>query len=112
MANVGLGKKGRSPTSRWAEDSRKQARDSGELPHEFLLRVARGEPIEIVELEEDGSPIEKTVYPTFADRVEAANQCANYYAPKLTAQQVESLDPVAEMTDEELDRKLAELNAK
>lgn len=107
----GLGKKGRSATSRWAEDSRKLARESGELPHEFLLRVARGEPIETVELAEDGTPTEKTIYPTFSDRVDAANQCANYFAPKLTAQQVENMDPVAEMTDEELDRKLAELDA-
>jgi hypothetical protein len=65
-----------------------------------------------MEIDDDGIPQEKTIYPTFTDRVDAANQCANYYAPKLTAQQVESLDPVAEMTDEELDRKLAELDGK
>ena len=74
--------------------------------------MARGEPIDLIELNDEGFPVEKTYYPTLGDRIECANQCANYFAPKLTAQQVETLDPVAEMTDEELDRKLAELDAK
>lgn len=112
MATLKAGITKRTTSSRWAEESRKQARESGELPHEFLLRVARGEPIDIVELNEEGLRIAKIYYPTFSDRVECANACANYFAPKLTAQQTESMDPVSEMTDEELNRKLAEFNAK
>lgn len=108
-SKVGLGVRGKSTTSRWAEESRKQARDSGELPHEFLLRVSRGDVITIKEF--DGDEIkEKTYYPSFQDRIDAAQLCANYFAPKLSAQQTESLDPVSEMTDEELNRQLAELS--
>ena len=108
-AKAGLGKRGRSSSSKWAEESRKAARESGELPHEFLLRVARGEPIDCYETAEDGTVVEKTVFPSFEDRVEAANICANYYAPKLTAQQVESVDSATEMSDEDLERELAKL---
>jgi hypothetical protein len=111
IKNVGLGKKGKTATSRWAEESRIKARESGELPHEFLLRIARGEPIEHMTTDEDGCVRGVTIYPDFESRIDAANQCANYFAPKLTSQQVENLDPVTEMTDEELNRKLAELDA-
>ena len=105
-ARVGLGQRGKGATGRWAEESRKRARDTGELPHEFLLRVARGEGIDLIEEKEDGSLKERTYYPNFTDRVEAATSCANYFAPKLTAQQVENLDGATELSDEDITRQL------
>lgn len=52
------------------------ARATGELPHEFLLRVARGEPIEHA-----GSIIQ----PNFDYRFAAAQAAAPYFAPKLAS---------------------------
>ena len=46
------------------------ATKTGELPHEFLLRVARGEAV-------DGET------PTFDKRVDAAKAAAPYFAPRL-----------------------------
>lgn len=48
------------------------AAKAGELPHEFLLRVSRGETI-------DGHK------PSFEQRCAAAKDAAPYYAPKLAA---------------------------
>ena len=48
------------------------AKAAGELPHEFLLRVARGEPI--------GDHL-----PTFDQRVKAAIAGARFYAPQLSS---------------------------
>ena len=47
-----------------------KAREGGELPHEFLLRIARGESI-------DGEA------PSLTMRVDAAKAAAPYFAPKL-----------------------------
>lgn len=49
-----------------------QARATGELPHEFLLRVVRGERID------DQAP-------TLEQRIAAAVSVAPYFAPKLAA---------------------------
>ena len=107
-ARTGLGVRGKGATGRWAEESRKRARDTGELPHEFLLRVARGEGIDIIE-ECDGVLTERTYYPNFTDRVECATSCANYFAPKLTAQQVEDVTGTEELSDEDIARQLEQL---
>lgn len=61
---------GRGKIKRVAELSIIEARARGELPHEFLARVARGEMI-------DG------YQPTFKERQEAASAAAPYFAPKL-----------------------------
>lgn len=65
---------GRPPGSatRRTREVADRAASSGELPHEFLLRVVRGEAI-------DGT------VPSFADRLEAAKAAAPYFAPKLAA---------------------------
>ena len=47
-----------------------RAAAAGELPHEFLLRVMRGEAV-------DGT------VPTFAELIDAAKAAAPYFAPKL-----------------------------
>ena len=79
---------------------RKWAFESGELPHVFLLRVSRGEEV-------DGYK------PTFADRVDAAKNVAQYFAPKLAAMAVSEITPPPEQTENtfKLDaQKLGELS--
>lgn len=66
-----------------------------ELPHEWLLRVARGEPIRqrrlVVQLhphsgvEMSRTWVEEDWYATFEQRLVAAEKAAPYYAPKLAA---------------------------
>jgi hypothetical protein len=55
-----------------SQEARVKAQETGELPHEFLLRVMRGEDI-------DGNQ------PEFKDRMAAAVAAAPYYAPKLSS---------------------------
>ena len=71
--------------------AREAAVATGELPHEFLLRVSRGGPItDVVAREGIYEAVERT--PTFAERVDAAKAAAPFYAPKLAsvAAQVET----------------------
>lgn len=49
-----------------------RAKSSGELPHEFLLRIVRGEKI-------------GETSPSLEQRIHAAIASAPYFAPKLTA---------------------------
>ena len=49
-----------------------RAKSTGELPHEFLLRVVRGESID-------------EQVPTLEQRIAAAVSVAPYFAPKLAA---------------------------
>ncbi len=69
-----------------------EARAKGELPHEFLARVARGEKID-------------TYQPTVKERLDAACAAAPYFAPKLaqieqrteiTVRHVISAEPLTE----------------
>lgn len=68
---------GRKPGSvnKMTLKAREEAAKSGQLPHEFVLAVARGEEI-------DG------YRPTFAERVDAAKVAAPYFAPRLGTLQV------------------------
>ena len=76
--------------SKMSAASRQAAAATGELPHEFLLRVMRGEPIE------DHTP-------TFEERLDAAKAAAPFYAPRLATQQVKlSGQTLREASDEEL----------
>lgn len=60
-------------TGRWtAKAARDWACQTGELPHMFLLRVARGEAVK------PGG-----IKPSFEEQVDAAKACAGYFAPKL-----------------------------
>jgi len=56
--------------------ARERAAATGELPHEFLLRVSRGEEV-------DGHK------PSFSERVDAAKVAAPYFAPRLASMAVE-----------------------
>lgn len=75
-ARPGAGRKPGS-TNRMSNRAREAAAKTGEMPHEFLLRVVRGEDI-------DGH------LPTFAERIDAAKAAAQYFAPRLTAAHVDA----------------------
>jgi hypothetical protein len=62
----------RGRINRLSAEAIAEAMATGELPHQFLLRVARGAKI-------------GDYQPTFAERLDAAKAAAPYYAPKLSA---------------------------
>lgn len=76
--------------------AKRAALDAGMLPHEFLLRIVRGEPIKQKRFEPildvDGQPtgefrvVEDELYPTLPERIECAKAAAPYYAPRLAVQ--------------------------
>lgn len=66
---------------------RKKALDSGMMPHEFLLMVARGEPVEIF----DGKK-KHVHHPSFSERLQAAKDACPYFIPKLRNTQVTGAD--------------------
>lgn len=82
----------RTPISKRTAAARAQA---FELPHEWLLRVARGERIRQRRLVVTFDPqsgvetsrawVEEDWYATFEQRMAAAKECAPFYAPKLAA---------------------------
>ncbi len=81
-------------TVRWtARAARDWAYATGELPHMFLLRVARGEAVK-----PGGGK------PTFEEQLDAAKSCAGYFAPKLSSVQLsdrEERDPPQELVFDE-----------
>jgi len=76
----------------------KAARQSGLLPHEFLLAISQGQKI-------------GEYQPSFQERLDAAKAAAPYYAPRLAQidSTVRSLS-VQELSEDELDRRIAELD--
>lgn len=64
-------------------ESIKKAQTSGEMPHEFLLKVMRGEPIAhpCRDIETD-EIVTMLMIPNMEQRVEAAKAAAPYYAAK------------------------------
>ena len=63
--------------NRMTQKAREEAAKTGELPHEFLWRVSRGENIGDYEA-------------TLADRIDASKACAQFFSPKLAAAQVDT----------------------
>lgn len=47
-----------------SETLRRKAAEQGLLPHEILLKVARGEPIKHTEVQSDGTLSEVDLYPS------------------------------------------------
>lgn len=97
-----------------------KAREEGILPHEWLLKVTRGEPIKhtVTNRETDKDGVEKIVheeidvYPDFETRVDAAKACCQFYAPRLSAIQVKSINPkgvVSTVDEHDLNEMLEEL---
>ena len=102
--------------------AREAAMATGLLPHEWLLKVSRGEPIEQKrwKVTYDKLGNEKTrelvveeYYADFATRVDAAKAAAPFYAPKLAAQTmtvgVNGSMGLHNLSDDELNQKLASL---
>lgn len=90
--------------NRLAIEARERAQATGELPHEFLLRIARGEPIfrKVVAL--DGNTKEVQEEYSFEDRKDAAKAAAPYFAPKISTVEV-----IRGVADDELDSIIAKL---
>lgn len=90
-------------------EAKQAAMETGLLPHEWLLKVSRGEGILhkrwIVKHDKTGKEIsrelvEEVVYTDFDTRIEAAKAASNFYAPKLAVQTtsiVGNTDAVAEV---------------
>lgn len=77
--------------------AREAAAESGMLPHEWLLKVSRGEPIEQkrwkIIYDKQGNEkgrelITEEVYADFPTRIDAAKAASPYYAPRLAVQNV------------------------
>lgn len=77
--------------------AREAAAESGMLPHEWLLKVSRGEPIEQkrwkIVYDKQGNEkgrelITEEVYADFPTRIDAAKAASPYYAPRLAVQNV------------------------
>ena len=98
-----------------------EAKLNGVLPHEFLLMIVRGDPIQQTYtrdvIDEDGNVIgqeieERTVYPDLAMRHDAAKAAAPYYAPRLATQVITLRgreDVLNKLTDEQLDDAIRQL---
>lgn len=87
---------------------RQMARMSGQLPHEFLLHVCRGDVVVEKYLDDEGLVQEREVYPDIGMRIDAAKAAAPFFAPKLSVQQVDmsaSAD-LEHLSVEELKRRL------
>lgn len=95
---------GRKPgsMSKLAKDARAKAEQTGLLPHEILLSMARGEPAQIVEIDDQGNrkiryePLDKE------DVRDAAKAAAPYYAPKISTVEV-----IQGVSDADLDEFIA-----
>ena len=82
------------------------AKQSGMLPHEFLLSVMRGEAV-CTPIKDPVTGETKKVYetPTFDQRLEAAKAAAPYFAPRLNSVDVNHL--LRGASDDDLDRFIA-----
>lgn len=83
------------PSSRAALAAVKLAKESGVLPHEWLLAVARGEPVMHkqwkIKYDKSGRELSRELveieyYADFETRVDAAKAAAPYFAPRLASQ--------------------------
>lgn len=86
--------------SKVTREAVERARETGQLPHEFLLRITRGESI-------DGRT------PTIQQRIDAAKAAAPYFAPRLTPTEVtpNTSGRFEDMSVEELDAYIADREA-
>lgn len=104
---------GRPPGSanKMAAEARRKAQETGELPHEFLLRVCRGEVVKGWAWD----PVKRCAVEVYesADlntRVDAAKACASYFAPKLGAVEI-TRGVIGGANDDELDQLITDLAA-
>jgi hypothetical protein len=90
--------------SKMALEAREKAQATGDLPHEFLLRIVRGEPIYRDHVDRDGNTRRVLEVYDFEDRKDAAKAVAPYYAPKISTVEV-----IRGVPDDELDSIIAKL---
>lgn len=88
-------------------EARQRAMDTGLLPHEILLSIARGE----IQTEQywdaaSGEVLTRKIAVEMTMRVDAAKAAAPYYAPKMSTVEI-----LKTGSDDELDRLIAELAA-
>lgn len=83
--------------NRVAKEAIAAAKAEGILPHEWLLNIVRGEPVQQkrweIKRDENGKEISRelvidTIYPDFPVRMDAAKAASPYYAPRLATQTV------------------------
>ena len=77
--------------------AKQAAMETGLLPHEWLLKVSRGEAIEhkrwVTKYDKNGKEVSRElvteqVYADFPTRIDASKAAAPFYAPKLAVQTV------------------------
>ena len=77
--------------------AREAAMETGLLPHEWLLKVSRGEGIKhkrwVIKYDAKGDEksrelVEEEIYADFSTRIDAAKAASPYYAPRLAVQTV------------------------
>lgn len=77
--------------------AKQAAMETGLLPHEWLLKVSRGEGIKqkrwVVKYDAKGNEksrelVEEEVYADFPTRIDAAKAASPYYSPRLAVQTV------------------------
>ncbi len=94
-------------TNRLIKEARERARETGELPHEFLLRIAQGQVITRKVVDPlSGKEVEVVENYDFEARKDAAKAAAPYFAPKISTVEV-----IRGVQDDELDSIIAELAA-
>lgn len=103
-------KGGRPPgaTNRLAMEARQRAQETGLLPHEILLSIARGEPQPVYHFNPATGKTEMAgmVDIDVEQRKDAAKAAAPYFAPKISTVEV-----IRGVNDDELDTIIAELAA-
>lgn len=83
-----------------AREARKWAIETGKLPHEILLGIARGEVVKLPKaVNEEGEITYHYVYPDLPMVVDAASKAAPYFAPKISTVEV-----ISGVADDDLDR--------
>lgn len=100
------GKPRKSPLK---EEVIEAAKDEGLLPHEILLKAARGEKfvqkVKQVVMHKSGPQkgtvkevrwVDEDYYPNFNEQVECARSAAPYYAPRLATQTVKTDEKTAD----------------
>lgn len=94
--------------SKLAKDARLRAQETGELPHEILLSIARGnpQPVKTASYDDETGEITVTItgyeIPDIEQRKDAAKAGAPYFAPKISTVEV-----ITGVSDDELDNIIA-----
>lgn len=93
--------------SRMAKEARERAQATGQLPHEIMLDIARGNPQHEKHVNpETGEIVVRVVSVPIDMRLDAAKAAAPYYAPKISTVEV-----IAGVTNDDLDSLIAQLAA-